>query len=297
MKSAHARASLCFLPLLLALPLAAQEKVTVTEINPHLLLFGTSTGNVIASVGPDGALLTGTPSAASTPEISRILAEHTRAQQRYVVIASEDLAHSQGDAGWVRRGAFVAMQEIALGTLGGHAMGPPLPLPPRLTRLGVDRPRVSFSDVVSFDLNGEAVHFIHQPNGSGDADVLTHFHVASVVYFGEEVPGYEYPLIDAAHGNLDNLMKTVCSWADPKFHIVPVHGPLMSGSDLKAYCDMLTQVRDSVQRMIHAHNTEQQILAAHPTAAYDARFGHGSVTPDQFVRELVALFSKEPHNA
>ncbi|HEX3987741.1 MAG TPA: hypothetical protein VHX13_14175 [Acidobacteriaceae bacterium] len=277
------------------LPLRAQEHVTVTEINSHLLLFSTSTGNVVASVGPDGALLTGTPSVASTPEIARILDAHTRAPERYVVIASEAVAHSQGDAGWVRRGAFVAMQEVALGALGGHAMGPPRPLPPRLVHLGVDRPRVSFSDVIAFDLNGEAIHFIHQPNGSGDADVLAHFHVGNVVYFGEEYPGYEYPALDPAHGSVDNLLKTVGSWTDDaKMHFVPVHGPLMSTSDLKAYCDMLTSVRDSVAAMIRAHKTEARIVAAHPTAAYDARFGHGPVTPDQFVRTLVAL-ANTPH--
>jgi hypothetical protein len=43
-----------------------QENVGVTEVAPHVLVFATSTGNVVASVGDDGALLVGTPSAAST---------------------------------------------------------------------------------------------------------------------------------------------------------------------------------------------------------------------------------------
>ena len=294
MKSLHVLI-LCLLAC--AIPVSAQEHVTVTEINPHLFLFATSTGNVLALVGPDGAILTGTPSAASTPEIAHVLDAHTRAPERYVVIASEDPAHSQGDAGWVRRGAFVAMQEIALGALGGHAMGPPRPLPARLVHLGVDRPRVSFSEVISFDLDGDAIHFIHQPNGSGDADVLAHFHVANIVYFGEEYPGYEYPALDPVHGNVDNVLKTVGSWTDAssaKMHFVPVHGPLMGPPDLKAYCDMLTAVRDKVAGMVRAHKTEAQIVAAHPTAAYDARFGHGRVTPDQFVRTMVAL-ANAPH--
>jgi len=38
----------------------------VTEITPELLVFATTAGNVVASVGPDGALHVGTPTAAST---------------------------------------------------------------------------------------------------------------------------------------------------------------------------------------------------------------------------------------
>src|ERR1700731_2969902 len=107
---------------------AAQDKVTVTEITPQVLVFGTTAGNVVASVGTDGALLVGTPSADSTVRISSILAERTRTSVRYVVIAPQDTAHSEGDAGWGRLGALVAMHENALQRIGGDGMGPPPPL-------------------------------------------------------------------------------------------------------------------------------------------------------------------------
>src|SRR5205085_12537219 len=53
---------------------AVQEQVEVTEVTPQVLVLATSTGNVVASVGPDGALLVGTPSRASTARISEVLA-------------------------------------------------------------------------------------------------------------------------------------------------------------------------------------------------------------------------------
>jgi len=79
---------------------AADNRVGVTELAPNLLVFATSSGNVVASVGPDGAFLVGTPSAASTQAISKILASRTKSPFRYVVIAPQDLDHSEGDAGW-----------------------------------------------------------------------------------------------------------------------------------------------------------------------------------------------------
>jgi cyclase len=272
--------------------LAAQD-ASVTEITPHVLVFSTSTGNVLCSVGEDGALLIGTPSAASTAVIAKILAEHTTSPVRYVVIAPEDLAHSHGDAGWGKRGAFVAMQENALHRLGGHVMGTPPPLAPRLVQLGVDRPRVAFSEVLTFDLNGEAVHVVHQKPGFSDADALVHFHTAKLVYMGEVFPGDGYPMIDPAQGGtLEGLLNTIQPWtSDADFKVLPARGAVSNGQALKEFHDMIVAVRDRVQKAIQAGRTEDQVIAAHPSAAFDAKWGNGRVKPDDFVREIYAALN------
>jgi cyclase len=270
----------------------AQNPTSVTEIRPNLLVFGTDNGNVLASVGADGALIVGTPSAASTAQISSVLAGRTKSPVRYVVIAPQDLAHSQGDAGWGRRGAFVAMQENALQRLGGHAMGPPGQLPPRMVQLGVDRPRVSFSEVLSFDINGDAIHIIHQPPGYSDADAIVHFHVANTVYLGEVFPGDGYPMVDPAQGgNLDGLIKTLGSWTGDTFRIVPARGSVTNGANVEAFRAMIVTVRGRVFQMIHAGKTESQVVATHPTSEFDARWGHGRVPPEIFVHEVYAALS------
>jgi hypothetical protein len=263
---------------------AGAETVAVTEVTSNVLVFATSTGNVVSSVGPDGAFLIGTPSAASTDQISTILAEHTKNPIRYVVISPEEPADSEGDAGWRKRGAFVAMQEKALERLGGHKMGTPKPLPPRLIQLGVDRPAVAFSEVITFDLNGDGIHVVHQSPGYSNADSIAHFHVANLLYFGEVFPGDGYPSLDPDLGaNLEGFIKTLTPWTDSARRIVPAHGKVTNGTDVKAFLDMLGAVRDSVQHMIVAGRSESEVVAAHPTAEFDVRWGHGRVTPDAFV--------------
>lgn len=191
----------------------AVEVVAVTQVTPNVLIFATSSGNVVTSIGPDGALLIGTPSVESTAEISSILSGRTKSAFRYVVIFPEAAQDSEADAGWQHRGAFVAMHESALDRLGGHAMGTPKPLPPRLIKLGVDRPRIAFSEVLTFDLNGEAVHVVHQTPGYSNADAVAHFHVANLPYFGEVFPGDGYPNIDMGQGGkLGGFVKTLSSW-------------------------------------------------------------------------------------
>jgi cyclase len=272
----------------------AQDSINVSEITPNLLVFATDNGNVLASVGPDGALIVGTPSAASTPQISSVLAGRTKSPVRYVVIAPQGLAHSQGDAGWGRLGAFVAMQENALQRLGGHAMGPPRPLPSQLVQLGVDRPHVSFSQVLSFDINGEAIHIVHQPPGYSDADAIAHFHAANTVYLGEVFPGDGYPMVDPAQGgNLDGLVKTLGSWTGGTFRIVPARGSVTNGAAVEAFQNMIVTVRGRVEKMVNAGQTESQVLAAHPASEFNDRWGHGRVSPEAFVHEVYVAVSSQ----
>ncbi len=165
--------------------------------------------------------------------------------------------------------------------------GRSLPLPARLRRLGVDRPRISFSAVLSFDLNGEAIHVVRQTPGYSDADAIVHFHAAHLVYMGEVFPGDGYPMINPAqNGTLDGLVKTLSSWTGDRFRVVPARGPVTDGNRVKAFLDMIATVRDRVQKMHNAGQTEQQIIASHPTTDFDAQWGHGRVSPDAFVHEV-----------
>ena len=211
-----------------------------------------------------------------------------------MTFAPSDSAQSEGDAGWGRRGAFVAMQEKALERIGGHVMGPAPPLSERFVKLGVDRPRVAFSEVMTFDINGDAVHIVRQTPSYSDADSLVHYHVANLVYFGEMFPGDGYPALDAEHGgSVDGLVKMVDGWTDPGFHVVPARGEVTNGAGLKAFCDMLKAVRKRVQHSIDEGKTESQVIAEHPTAELDAKWGKGRVAPDAFVQEVYRALKNE----
>jgi cyclase len=273
--------------------IGAQETASVTEITPQVLVFATTTGNVVASVGPDGALLVGTPPAASTPYISSVLANHTKSPARFVVIAPHDPAHSEGDAGWGRRGAFVAMHENALQRIGGNKMGAQDQLSQRFADLGVDRPRIAFSEVLAFDINGDSIHIVHQKAGYSNADALVHFHAAKVIYLGEVFPGDCYPAIDPAQGGTLDGLVSMLVWTDSSFRIVPARGEVTNGASVKAFRDMIATVRDRVKQLIDQGRTETQILAEHPTAPFDARWGHGRVPPDQFVHEIYSALTSD----
>jgi cyclase len=280
------RTSLLAFALLSSCLLRAQE-AAVTEVNPNLLVFATSSGNVVASVGPDGAFLVGTPSIKSTPEIMSALAARTHSTVRYVVVFPSDMPNTQGDAGWVKLGAFVAMQENALDRLGGHRMHNGGSLPQQLVALGVDRPRVAYSEVLSFDVNGDSIHVVHQPPGYSNADSIVHFHTSHLIYMGEVFPGDGYPEISTEMGGkLDGLLATLGSWTSEKMLIAPARGKVTNGGEVKVFRDMIVTVRDRIKGMLDAGKTEQEIVASHPTQDFDGRWGHGRVSADAFVQTI-----------
>jgi hypothetical protein len=251
---------------------ARASQVSVTEVGASVVVFGTRAGNVVASVGPDGALLAGTPAAAGTAEIAKLLDARTKSTARYVFVEPEDPATSEGDAGWGKRGAFVTMQELALQLLGGNVMGAAPPLPERLVKLGVDRPRVAFSHVLAFDLNGEAIHIVHQPAGQDQANCIVHFHVANLIYLGEMFPGDGYPRIDVVQGGrVDGLIQILSGWTGKDLKVALARGKVTTGEDVEALVKVMTAVRGSVAKMVQAGKSADEIVAAKPAAEFDAK--------------------------
>jgi hypothetical protein len=271
-----------------------EEEVSQTEITPSVLVFRTNSGNIVVSVGSDGALLIGTPSRTSTARISDILATRTKSSLRYVVIFPQYGEHAEGDAGWTRRGAFVAMHENALRRLGGAAMGPPTPPPAHWAQLGLERPAIAFSEVLAFDMNRDAIHVVHQKPGYTDADAIAHFHAANLLYFGEVFPGDGYPKVDPGEGGqLDGILTTLEPWTVGTIRVVPARGSVTDGAALKAFCAMIVTIRNRVEAMMKSGKSESQIIAQHPTAEFDSRWGHGRVKPDEFVHEVCISLTRK----
>lgn|GEM_PF-2224206 len=63
---------------------------------------------------------------------------------------------------------------------------------------------------------------------------------------------------------------------------------MTDGRSVKAFREMIESVRDRVQRLIKGGRSENEVLAAHPTSEFDAEWGHGRVTADDFVRQIYA---------
>jgi hypothetical protein len=79
--------------------------------------------------------------------------------------------------------------------------------------------------------------------------------------------------------------------------IIPGHGRLSDSGDIAAYRDMVTIIRDRVQRMIKDRKTLDQVKAAKPDLDYAGRYAKEPGSAGRFVeavyRSLIQENTKE----
>ena len=71
--------------------------------------------------------------------------------------------------------------------------------------------------------------------------------------------------------------------SDASTKIIPGHGALATRDDIQRYHDMLVGVRANIKTLVDQGKSEDEVLAAKPTAAFDA-LGQGLHDAENFTR-------------
>ena len=150
------------------------------------------------------------------------------------------------------------------------------------------RPVVTFSSDITLHLNGKTVEVKHLSAAHTDGDAAVLFVDDNILHAGDLLFNGLYPYIDTSSGGSINGLIAAATdmldWVDADTKIIPGHGPLANRDDLRAYRDFLTTMRDAIGAMIEQGNTVEEVLAARPTADYDASLNRvGFFTPEQWV--------------
>ena len=151
------------------------------------------------------------------------------------------------------------------------------------------RPVVTYNDTVSFHFNGEEVRAFLAPPAHTDGDTFVHFPESDVLHLGDVFRTTSYPIIDVYNGGTlagtVEALEIALRLAGPETRIIPGHGLEVVGrGTLVEFLDMIVDVRDRVHGMIAEGYTLDEVMAAAPTAAYDARWGREATwTANDFV--------------
>ena len=149
-------------------------------------------------------------------------------------------------------------------------------------------PIVTFADSVTFHVNGETLRVEHVAPAHTDGDSIVWFEKANVVHMGDVFFHGIYPRIDLdAGGSLDGVIAATdqaLARVDEATKIIPGHGELGSKKDLAAYREVLVGIRAAVRKLIDAGKTEEEVVAARPTAPWDAEWGGGFIKPELMTR-------------
>jgi cyclase len=277
----------------------------VLPVQGKVYLLAGGGGNVIAQLGPSGALLVDSKSGTLT---DKILAEVKRLSVankpvRYVLNTSVDPDHIGGNESLAKALGSSTSWEI-INTPGATQTAVQIiahdKVLSRMTKLpSTSWPTETFiGREKEFFFNGEPVMMYHVPAAHTDGDSIVMFRRSDVVATGDIFRTDSYPVINlemggSIQGVIDGL-NLVLDLAVPEHHeeggtyIVPGHGRICDEFDVLEYRDMVTIIRDRVQAMVKSGMTLAQVKAARPTRDYDSRYGatSGPWTTDMFVEAV-----------
>ncbi|MCY4025596.1 MAG: MBL fold metallo-hydrolase [Acidobacteria bacterium] len=151
------------------------------------------------------------------------------------------------------------------------------------------RPLVTYNDAVSFHFNGEEVRAFLAPAAHTDGDTFVHFPGSDALHLGDVFRTTSYPIVDVYNGGTVAgtiaALEAALALAGPDTRIIPGHGLRVVGREtLVEFLDMIHDIRDRVRTMIAEGSTLEDVMAAAPTAAYDAQWGReASWTANDFV--------------
>ena len=122
-----------------------------------------------------------------------------------------------------------------------------------------------------------------------DSDISVRFGEADVLHVADTFWNGVYPFIDySTGGSIDGTIAAcdanlAATTADTI--IIAGHGqPVSNRAELKEFRDMLVAVREKVSTLKKQGRSRDEIVAAKPTAAFDAEFGNFVIDPGFFTR-------------
>jgi glyoxylase-like metal-dependent hydrolase (beta-lactamase superfamily II) len=224
-----------------------------------------------------------------TAKIKAAIARLTKKPVRFVLNTHWHFDHTGGNENLGKAGALIVAHEnvrrrmSAEGLIGFLGMKiPPSPKPAL--------PVVTFTQDVTFHINGDEVAAYHVPKAHTDGDAIVHFRKSNVVHMGDTFFNRLYPFIDTSSGGtVDGMIAAadrVLGIVGDQTKIIPGHGPLASKADLKAYRDMLATVSERVRNQIKAGKKLDEVIASKPSAEFDAAWGKGFLPPEKWIAML-----------
>jgi glyoxylase-like metal-dependent hydrolase (beta-lactamase superfamily II) len=149
------------------------------------------------------------------------------------------------------------------------------------------RPTQTFEDTHKLQANGEAVELAYIQPAHTDTDIYIHYATSNVIHLGDCFFNGIYPFIDAGtRGNVNGMIAAAdraLKMGDDSTRFVPGHGPLADKAALTKYRDMLVTVRDRVRKLKTSGRKLDEVLAAKPSADFDATWGKGFMMPNDFL--------------
>ena len=107
------------------------------------------------------------------------------------------------------------------------------------------------------------------------------------MHTGDTFWNREYPFIDySTGGSIDGQIRAAeanLAKASATTVVIPGHGAVGGKAVLTLFRDVLVEAREKVAKLKKQGRTLEEVVAAKPTAHYDAEWGQGFQSPKSFL--------------
>jgi glyoxylase-like metal-dependent hydrolase (beta-lactamase superfamily II) len=152
-------------------------------------------------------------------------------------------------------------------------------------------PVITFSDRMTFHVNGEEAIAIHVPNAHTDGDAIIHFRNANVIAAGDLSFRGLFPFIDLdSGGTVDGFMEgmqLLIDMGDENTKYLTGHGPVATRAELEADLAMLRDAQARIKALVDAGKSEEEILAENPLADYGQTYSWFFITTERMTKTFM----------
>jgi glyoxylase-like metal-dependent hydrolase (beta-lactamase superfamily II) len=244
-------------------------------------------GNIAVLTGPDGKLLVDAEIITARPNVSKALASINADPIKQLINTHWHFDHTGGNE-WVH--------EAGASILAHENTRKHLSQPTRVegnwqytfpAALAGAMPSTVFKDEHTLHVNNTTLKLKHYSPAHTDSDISVYFSEADILHTGDTFWNRDYPFIDyGTGGSIDGQIRAAeanIAKVTDKTIVIPGHGAVGGKADLILFRDVLVEIRDKVAALKKQGRSLPEVIAAKPSARYDAVWGNLFQNPSNFV--------------
>src|SRR5215467_16295825 len=268
---------------------AATAKINVTKLRGNISVLEGSGGNIAVLTGSDGKVLV--DAGVSRPQVEAALASLSDEPVKHLINSHWHFDHTDGNEWLHSKGAEITAHRNTKKHLSTttriddwNFTFPPAP-PGALPTQILDTEQ-------TLHLNGVTVVLKYYGQAHTDSDIWIDFADADIIHVADTLWNGQYPFVDyTTGGSIDGMIRAAeanVARATDKTIVISGHGPIGNKAQLIEFRDMIVTIRERVATLKKQGKSRDEVVAAKPTANYDAKWGGFVVNGDFFTRLVYA---------